>query len=133
LLQELFPALFALAVDRKASVANYWERTSSTNVWGHFFVWNGFVGDNTLVRFFDKLNDTTPGNSSHDPVKWDLNSKGDFTVKSYYLKLLYLNNPSLQIHFEGGFPFKLIWRYSAPLKVSFFPLWGGIAWENFDV
>ena len=58
------------------------------------------------------------GVSSHDSVKWDLNHKGEFTVKSFYLQLLLVNHPFSS--FGGGFPYRLIWRSLAPTKVSFF-------------
>jgi len=74
------------------------------------FVRDGFVEDDTIVSFFSKLNDARLGDSPHDIVRWDLelDSKGDFMVKSYYLKLLHLNFSSLHVLFEGGFPHKLI-------------------------
>jgi len=89
------------------------------------FVRDGFVEDDTLVSFFNKLNDVKLGDSPHDIVRWDLDFEGDFTVKSYYLKLLHLNLPCLHDLF-GGFPHELIWRSMAPLKVSVF------VWEDFD-
>ena len=86
---------------------------------GTCFVQDRFVEDDTLVSLFNKLNDTKLEDSSHNMVKWDLDSKRDFTVKSYNLKLLFLNFPSLQFPIEGRFPSRLIWRSLAPLKVSF--------------
>ena len=53
------------------------------------FVRDGFVEDNTLGSFFNKLNDTMLGDTSHDFASWDLDSKSDFRVKSYYLRLLH--------------------------------------------
>jgi len=56
-------------------------------VWAPVFIRDAFVDDSTLSSFLNKLNEVTP-NDSNDEVSWDLNSKGVFTVKSYYLKLL---------------------------------------------
>ena len=89
-----------------------------------YFFGIGFIDDDSLVSFFNKLNRHKLGDFSQDLVKWDLNPKGDITVKSYYLQLL-LNHPYFP--FEGGFPYRLIWRSLAPTKVSFFCV-GSVAW-----
>ena len=44
------------------------------NVWLLVFVWDGFVKDDTLVSLFNQVNDAKLGDSSHDMVKWDLDS-----------------------------------------------------------
>ena len=74
----------------------------------------------SLLASLTSLIVTKQGTFSHNLVKWDLNSKGDFLVKSYYLKLLLLNCPFLQFPFERGFPYWLIWRSLPSSKVSFF-------------
>ena len=51
---------------------------------------------------------------------WDLNSKGIFTVKSYYLKLLSYSSFAIQASSSRRFPWKIIWKNLAPLKVSVF-------------
>jgi len=43
----------------------------------------------TLVSFLSMLNGITIQDSSNDSVRWDLMSKGIFTVKSYHTKLGY--------------------------------------------
>ena len=71
--------------------------------------------------FFEKLNQAKLGDSLTDKVRWSLNSKGCFTVRSFYLKLLDgCGSLSLGTINEGSFPHKLIWRTLAPIKVSFF-------------
>ena len=47
-----------------------------------------FIEDDPLIVFFDKLNEAKLGDSLTDKVRWSLNSKGCFTVRSFYLKLL---------------------------------------------
>jgi len=44
-------------VDRNASVADYREQGSDTFVWAPVFVWDRFIDDDTLIMFFDKLNE----------------------------------------------------------------------------
>jgi len=41
-----------------------------------------------LEVYFEKLNQAKLGDSLTDKVSWSLNSKGCFTVRSFYLKLL---------------------------------------------
>jgi len=53
-------------------------------------------------------------------VRWKLNTKGCFIVRSFHLKLFNLNLSALEILGVRGFPCQLIWRALAPAKVSFF-------------
>ena len=68
-LRDIFPALFVLAVDRDASVAYYCERASGTNVWVPVFARAGFVDDDSLFSFINKLNCHKIRDTSHDMVK----------------------------------------------------------------
>jgi len=120
LLKELSPGLYALAMDRNALVADYREQGACCPVWAPFFVQDRFIDDDTLLRFFNKLNEANLGDSTTDKVRWDLSTKGCFTVRFFYLKLLDLNYSSSKTLCERSFPCKLIWRSLAPIKVSFF-------------
>jgi len=84
------------------------------------FVWDSFADDDALLRFFSKLSRTNPDDSTTDKVRWKLNAKGWFTVRSFYMKLLDVNYSALEIVGVRGFPCQLIWRNLAPVKVSFF-------------
>jgi len=116
----MFPSFYVLAVDRNVSVANYRQQVSGNNIRAPVFVQDGFVDDDSLVSFFNKLSDAKLGESSIDGVKWDLNTQGCFTVTSFYLKLHDGKYSPWEVHFEKGFPCKLIWNSSTPVKVSFF-------------
>ena len=83
--------ILQLTRGREATIANYLERAPGTNVWSSVFVQDGFLRMTLLYTFFKKLNDVKLGDSLHDMVKWLLDTKGDFTLKSYCLKLLHLN------------------------------------------
>jgi len=119
-LKNLFPSLFALAEDREASVADYWVQGNVSSVWRPIFVRDSFADDDTLVRFFSVLSETNPDGFTSDKVRWKLEPKGCFSVKSFYLKLLSLNYSTREIMGDQGFPCKVIWRTLAPVKVSFF-------------
>ena len=84
------------------------------------FVWGGFIDDGAMLSFFNKLNEANLGDSSLHKVRWDLNTKGCFIVRSFYLKLLHLNYSSLETLCDRGFPCKLMWKSLAPMNVSFF-------------
>jgi len=108
-LKELFQGLYALVVDRNTSVADYWELTFGNLVWGApVFVWGRFIDD--MLSFLFKLNKANLGDSLLDKVRWDLNTKGCFIVRSLYLKLLHLNCSSSETICDRGFPYKLMWK-----------------------
>ena len=58
-----------LAVDRNASVADCQENMSSVYVWVPIFAHDGFIDDDTLISFFDKLNEANLGVSALDKVR----------------------------------------------------------------
>ena len=93
---------------------------TDSSVWRPIFVWDSFADDDTLVRFFCKLSETNHVGSTSDKVRWKLNSKGCYIVKSFYLKLLNLNYLKREIMGVTGFPCQIIWRSLAPVKVSLF-------------
>jgi len=119
LLKDLFPGLYALVLDRNTSVPHYRVQGSDNSVWMTVFVRDKFAND-TLLRFFNKLSEAIPTDSTTDKVRWKLNTRGSFTVGSFYMKLLNLNYSVLEILGDRGFPYQLIWRSLAPVKVSFF-------------
>ena len=87
-LKDLFPRLYVLAVDKNASVAEYWEQVYGNGVWAPILVRDGFVDDDSLVNFFNKLNEAKIEESSIDRVQWNLTTQRCFTIRSFYLRLL---------------------------------------------
>ena len=119
-LKDLFSNLYVLAVDRNASVADYREQVSGSTRWATGFVRDGFVDDDSLIAFFNKLNETKLGDSSIDMVRWDQIIQGYFTDRSFSWKLLDWDYSPREAHFAKSFLCKLNWKSLAPLKVSFF-------------
>ena len=118
-MRDLFPSLFVLAEDKDATIADYCQRGSAVVVWTPIFIRDAFVDDITLVAFLNLLNGFSPLDSP-DAVIWNLNSRGAFTVKSYYLKLL-SDSPFASHSVSGGlFPWKIIWKSLALLRASVF-------------
>jgi len=64
----------------------------------------------TLASLPIKVNGIPMGQSSIDLVTWDLNRKGSFSVKSYYVKVASLPSSHLPPHLEICFPWKLLWK-----------------------
>jgi len=118
-MRDLFPLLFVLAEDKDATIADYCHRGSSAVVWTPIFIRDAFVSDISLAAFLNLLNGFFPLDSP-DAVIWNLNSRGAFTVKSYYLKLLCYPPFASQTVSGGRFPWKIIWKSLAPLRVSVF-------------
>lgn len=77
----------------------------STIVWSPVFIRDTFVDDAILVsmRFHFRTLPLIGLLGS-----WDLNSKGVFTVKSYYLKVLPYSSFVIQFDSLGRFPWKII-------------------------
>ena len=123
-LRDLFPSLYTLAENREATVATYCDNVSGSCIWSPIFIRDALVDDASLISLLIKLNGILIGQSSLDSVKWDLNPKGSFTVKSYYMRLA--SGPFTPVHRIWGlcFPWKIIWKSLAPFRVSFFCLGG---------
>ena len=58
------------------------------------------------------LGSNLPQSENGDPMRWKLTKNGDFDIRSFYNKL---RGPLPII-----FPWKGIWKFKAPLHVSFF-------------
>ena len=71
------------------------------------FIRNAFAYDAILSSFLNKLKESTP-KDSRNVVTWDFNSRGVFTVKSYYLKLLCCSSFAIQSGSIRQFPWKII-------------------------
>lgn len=93
--EKLFLSLFALAVNKGASV-DYCEHVSGSRVWSTISIRDAFVDDITLVSFLSMFKGIIVHDSSHDSVKWDLNSNGIFVVKSFYMKPISLASSPIQ-------------------------------------
>ena len=78
------------------------------------------MDDASLVSLLIKLNGIPIGQSFVDSVIWYLNSKGCFTVKSYYVKIASVPSSPLHLISRMCFPWNLIWKSLAPFRVSFF-------------
>ena len=125
-LRDPYPYLYVLAMNRDATIADYCQRGPGRIVWSPFFIHDALVDDSILATFLSKLSEIIPRDSP-DVVTWDLNSKGVFIVKSSYLELLSYFVFAMESSFLGRFPWKIIWKTLAPLKVSIFCV-GSFTW-----
>ena len=70
-------------MNKNAFVAKYREQVHGNSLWAPVFARDGFVVDNSLVGFFNKLNEAKVGESSIVRVRWDLTTQGCFIVRSF--------------------------------------------------
>ena len=77
------------------------------------------MNDINLVSFLSKLHGITVHHSSYDSVKWDLNPKGIFTVKSFYMKLHSLASSHIQLFSVDHLPTRLFQNPWLHLKFPF--------------
>ncbi|RVX02247.1 putative ribonuclease H protein [Vitis vinifera] len=110
-----FPHLFAMAVQRNATVEEMWDQNSGHGNWNLNFLrdfndWElGLVGD-----FLQILRSHKPS-GVEDSVLWSKGRRAHFRVKEAYNLLVRSD--------DIGFPSRSIWVTRVPTKVCFF------AWE----
>ena len=73
-MRDLFPSLYVLAVDKDATIAEYYHCGKGAIVWSPVFIRDAFMDDTRLATFLDKLNEITPLDSP-DAVTWNLTLK----------------------------------------------------------
>uniref|UniRef100_A0A2N9ERP2 Reverse transcriptase zinc-binding domain-containing protein n=1 Tax=Fagus sylvatica TaxID=28930 RepID=A0A2N9ERP2_FAGSY len=121
-LKEAFPALFSIAENKEAAVAEYMQRSHGNLQWEVKFVRNLQDWElDSLVSFLARLYSVSLNDSGMDHLCWQQDSKSVFSVHSYYRCL----NASITVQF----PWRGIWKSKAPPRVAFFiwtAVWGKI-------
>ena len=134
-LKELFPSRYALAANNGKRVLLLLLIVSMclAVVFGPLFLSRTPLFMMRLMLAFSlSFNRVSVRESSFDLVRWDLNSKGIFTVRSYYMKFLSLLSLPLWPPLGERFLQRLIWKSLIPFEVSLF-FGGSIPWEYFDL
>ena len=85
-----------------------------------FFYYLAFPQDNSVNQLFNMLDTASLRTSSIDMVRWSLTATGIFIVKSYFLHLSSLVGNTSSTFSDCSFPWNIISKSWAPLKVSFF-------------
>ena len=124
-MRDIFPSLYALAIDRDDSIAYYYEELclALAFVFGHQFLSGMPFLMMSFLLAFSNSKGLLLGESSLSSIRWDLNSNGVFNVKSYYLKLVCLHSSPIYSAFGNSIAWMFIWKFSALFKVSF------VVWE----
>ena len=121
-LKEAFPALFSIASNKVAAVADYMQIRHGNLHWEVTFVRNLQDWElESLVSFLDRIYFVSLNDSGMDQMCWQRDSKSDFSVNSYYCCL----NVSTTVQF----PWKGIRKSKASPRVAFFlwtAIWGKI-------
>lgn len=106
-LQSLFPDLFMLTTQNKVTISQLWSRQGWNLIFRKAF--NDWEIER-VVNLFQILN-AFPGTfTESDKPIWRWQSKGVFTVKSWYCRY---NIGQTQVR---NWPWKLTWKKKIPLK-----------------
>ena len=113
-LRDSFPALFRLACNQEATVADHLHVHGNTHSWDIEFSrsvqdWEVAVVD----TFMEVLYSTHIHRGSLDSIVWNLSTCETFEVRSFY---------SAMIQPSHSFPWKSVWKAKVPSRVVFF-LW----------
>jgi hypothetical protein len=112
-LKVAFPALFVIAREKNAFVADHLDYSSGSLQWDVSFIRAAHDWElDTMASFFTLLYSIRGRRAGVDKLWWIPSRKGKFDVRSFY-RTLVCNNVS-------PFPWKSIWKTKAPLKVAFF-------------
>ncbi|RVW13852.1 hypothetical protein CK203_079439 [Vitis vinifera] len=112
-LEEAFPILFNLSVNKEGLVAEAWEEDGAGGSWGprfnrHLNDWE--VGE--VENLLSKLHPLAIRRGVDDSLRWKANKNGTFSVKCFY--------SSLSMGINHPFPVSTIWKSWAPTRASFF-------------
>uniref|UniRef100_A0A2N9FR16 Reverse transcriptase zinc-binding domain-containing protein n=1 Tax=Fagus sylvatica TaxID=28930 RepID=A0A2N9FR16_FAGSY len=123
-LKDRFPMLFTCSTHCEATIDSVLVRPDSGGVreWNFTFVrgFNDWEVD-VVVEFFLFLTSNIVTNEGPDRLRWKLQKDGAFDSRSFYY--------ALKDRFGLIFPWKSIWAFKAPQRVSFFvwtAAWGRI-------
>jgi hypothetical protein len=120
-LKESFPALYACASNKSATISEVLVRENGRVDWQVTFLrnFNDWELDN-VASFLGLLQNHCPSRVVEDGLWWSLKNSGIFDVRSRYSS--FRESPSLI------FPWKCIWRTKAPRRACFF-VWTA-AWQK---
>ena len=115
-LKDAFPNLFKLAVNKDQWVCDAWEEEGEVGSWNplfsrHFNDWEM----EEVEGLFRKIHPLVLHSDVEDVLSWKISKNDSFSVRSLYCSLTHASNEP--------FPWSIIWRSWAPMRVSFF------AWE----
>ena len=106
-LSEQYPCLYNIVGHKQQTVAEVFSSTPINFSWRRDLIgpkltaWNDLFSRIANLRFTQK----------QDVFHWNLDPKGQFSVKSHYLALIHQDIPYLN---------KLIWKTKTPLKIKIF-------------
>jgi hypothetical protein len=122
-LQDRFPRLFSISIQKNSSVADLSNQSNGTERWGLLWRRRLFEWEKDLLHdLLELLNPVGPLSDVGDRWGWRPEGGGDFTVKSTYKVVSLLCSPNFVISPSNAVIFSHIWLGPIPSKVSGF-LW----------
>ena len=116
LLKDVFPNLFRLAINKNQWVCDAWEEEGEVGSWNPLF--SRSFNDQEMEEvegLLQKIHPLVLHRDVEDALSQKISKNGSFSIRSLYRSLTATSNES--------FPWNIIWRSWAPMRVSFF------AWE----
>uniref|UniRef100_A0A2N9GZ95 Reverse transcriptase zinc-binding domain-containing protein n=1 Tax=Fagus sylvatica TaxID=28930 RepID=A0A2N9GZ95_FAGSY len=117
---EAFPALYSIALNKEAAVADYMQFSHGNLSWEVEFVRNLQDWElDSLVSFLARLYLVSLNDSGLDQTCWQWDSKSEFSVHSYYR--------CLHVPIAVQFPWKGVWKSKAEVASFLWTaIWGKI-------
>ncbi|WJX13510.1 hypothetical protein P8452_03894 [Trifolium repens] len=121
-LQERFPRLFSISIQKNSTVADLRVLEGGVAHWNLLWRRRLFVWEEELVTEPIEVINSVVISEDHDRWGWSFNGGGDFTVKSTYWSIVRLFMPMEPIGMIESKAFSSLWKCFAPSKVSVFAL-----------
>jgi hypothetical protein len=106
-LSEQYPCLYNIARHKQQTVAEVFSSSPLLLSWRRDLIGPKLTAWNELLPRIANIMLT----QEQDVFRWNLDPKGQFSVKSHYSALIHQDVPNLN---------KIIWKTKAPLKIKIF-------------
>ena len=112
-LKDAFPNLFRLTVNKDQWICDAWDEEGEVRSWNLLFLrsFNDWEMEE-VEGLFQKIHHLVLHSDVEDVLSWKISKNGFFSVRSLYRSLTSTSSEP--------FPWSIIWRSWAPIRVSFF-------------
>ena len=112
-LKDAFPNLFRLTINKDQWICDAWDEEGEVRSWNLLFLrsFNDWEMEE-VEGLFQKIHHLVLHSDVEDVLSWKISKNGFFSVRSLYRSLTSTSSEP--------FPWSIIWRSWAPIRVSFF-------------